>query len=289
MNQAIEDFSKYDDFLEQYDMYIWDFDYTILKIHSYASNIELKDVESASWKKIIGDFADPIFFRDLVYYIISKKKEVAVVSFGTYNVIKAYLDRLFDDTRIFDSHNILTPLIGNKRYSSSFRVNSDKNEHLVCLMRQNPSIKYDRTIFFDDTYQNIQGARELGLKGVLINPKICFTKPVWDELVKTETITIDKTTNKNEQKDHCNILGSEDDLEPREPKKRNSKKDNVKKIACHDDYLIETFGGAEKKEKDTEESVGIPISSYFMNWINIFAVIFILAYYLIKKYTGPNE
>ena len=28
MNQAIGDFSKYDDFLDQYDMYIWDFDYT---------------------------------------------------------------------------------------------------------------------------------------------------------------------------------------------------------------------------------------------------------------------
>ncbi len=286
MNLATEDFSKYDDFLDQYDMYIWDFDYTILKIHSYASNIELKDVESASWKKLMADFADPIFFRDLVYYIRGKKKEVAIVSFGTYNVIKAYLDRLFDDNNIFDSHNILTPLSGNKRYSSSFRVNSDKNEHLVCLMRQNPSIKYDRTIFFDDTYQNIQAARELGIKGVLINPKIAFTKAIWDELVKTETITVDK---KKEKKEHCDILGTENDLEPRQIKKRNTKKDNVKKVGCHDDYLIETFGGAEKKEKEPEESIGTPISSYFMNWINIFAVILILAYYLIKKYTGQPE
>jgi hypothetical protein len=290
MNLSTEDFAKYDDFLDQYDMYIWDFDYTILKIHSYASNIELKDVESASWKKLMADFADPIFFRDLVYYIKGKKKEVAIISFGTYNVIKAYLDRLFDDNHIFDSHNILTPLSGNQRYSSSFRVNSDKNEHLVCLMRQNPSIKYDRAIFFDDTYQNIQGVRELGVKGVLINPKIGFTQRVWNELIKTESII-----NRNgKNKENCKILPQsldDSEIESKESrqqnKKRNPRKETKKNNTnpCYDDYLIETFGGDKK-----EESIALnttpptPVSSYFMNWLNILAVFFIFVYYLIKKY-----
>ncbi len=287
MNLDIENFVKYDDFIDQYDMYIWDFDYTILKIHSYASHIELKDVQSASWKKLIGDFADPIFFRDLVYYLKGKKKEVAIVSFGTYNVIKAYLDRLFDDTRIFDSHNILTPLINNKRYSSSFRVNSDKNEHLVCLMRQNPSIKYDRTIFFDDTYQNIQGARELGIKGVLINQKIGFTKKVWEELIKTESIS---SGDKNKL-ESCKVL--EQSLDDNEIEKEKEPRKGYQK---NNDNLIETFDGDKEQEQEQEqehaienkdkdsEKIGAPISSYFMNWINVLAVVFIFVYYLIKKY-----
>jgi hypothetical protein len=307
MNLATEDFLKYDEFIDQYDMYIWDFDYTILKIHSYASHIELKDVESASWKKLIGDFADPIFFRDLVYYLRGKKKEVAVVSFGTYNVIKAYLDRLFDDTHIFDSHNILTPLSGNQRHSSSFRINSDKNEHLVCLMRQNPTIKYDRAIFFDDTYQNIQGARELGMNGILINPKIGFTRKVWEELIKVETINISGGGNKNKE-ESCKILEQSLDDNEIESKKgtrrRQPRNDNISKNKpknkhpCNDDYLIETFDGKKEKEsgkgetkdirEDINEKEDVPVSSYFMNWLNILAVVFIFVYYLIKKY-NPSQ
>ena len=113
-------YSNYDNFIKKYDLFIWDFDLTILKIHSYAMEVKSTDVESMSWKKLMHHFADPIFFRDLVNYLVSNKKKVAIISFGTYNVIKSYLDRLFDDNKIFGLDNIITPLEGNKRYNKIF-------------------------------------------------------------------------------------------------------------------------------------------------------------------------
>ena len=125
MDSIKQQFHQYDEFISKYDLYIWDFDLTILKIHSYANEIKEEDVKSLSWKKLMCHFADPVFFRDLVYYLIGHKKKVAIISFGDYNVIKAYLDRLFDNDNIFDNHNILTPARCNRHH----KINSDKNNH----------------------------------------------------------------------------------------------------------------------------------------------------------------
>ena len=67
-------YSKFDNFISQYDLYAFDFDLTILKIHAYAMDIKATQVESMSWKKLMDQFADPIFFRDLINYLIIENK-----------------------------------------------------------------------------------------------------------------------------------------------------------------------------------------------------------------------
>jgi hypothetical protein len=120
--------------------------------------------------------------------------------------------------------------------------------------------------------------------------KIGFTQRVWNELIKTESII-----NRNgKNKENCKILPQsldDSEIESKESrqqnKKRNPRKETKKNNTnpCYDDYLIETFGGDKK-----EESIALnttpptPVSSYFMNWLNILAVFFIFVYYLIKKY-----
>jgi len=264
MDSIKESFYKYDDIIDKYDLYIWDFDLTILKIHSYANRIKEEDVKSLSWKKLMCHFADPVFFRDLIYYLIGHKKKVAIISFGHYDVIKAYLDRLFDNDTIFDNHNILTPYKCNRHQ----QINSDKNQYIIDLVREN-NIEYPRVLFFDDTYTNIINANELGVKAIKINEKIGFTQKVWNEFINNmNNMNIIKEKEKEKVKD---IIFD------------NKPKYIPEKII--NGNLIENFDDKENKENKESESTSffnIKIDDRYINWINVFAVIFLVSYFYMK-------
>jgi hypothetical protein len=251
----MDNFKEFDTFINQYDLYIFDFDLTILKIHSYAQNITPSQVESMGWRKLMDQFADPIFFRDLINYIISQKKKVAIVSFGKYTVIKAYLDRLFDNTSIFGLDNIITP--PNER---NIRPNDDKNEYLVSLIRD-LNIDYKRVIFFDDDINNINKSKELEVMSIQIDPMNGFNRNVWNQLAK-----------------------------PKEKKKKEGKKERQDKQENINSNVIETFENETKKiekiEKVEEETNNEKddFMSYYINWLNMFVVIFIGIYWIITKY-----
>ena len=158
--------------------------------------VKSSDVESMSWKKLMHHFGDPIFFRDLVNYLVSNKKKVAIISFGTYNVIKSYLDRLFDDNKIFGLDNIITPLEGNQRYNKIFKPSADKNQHIIDVARHY-SIDYPKVIFFDDDTNNINKSKELGISSYLINPRNGFNKQFWDNLIPSELKIIPRKEPRN--------------------------------------------------------------------------------------------
>jgi hypothetical protein len=262
MDSIKESFYKYDNIIDKYDLYIWDFDLTILKIHSYANKITKEEVESLSWKKLMCDFADPIFFRDLVYYLIGRKKKVAIISFGDYNVIKAYLDRLFDNDNIFGDHNILTPIRCNRHQ----QINSDKNQYIIDLVREN-NIEYPRVLFFDDTYTNITNANELGIKAIKINEKIWFTQTVWNEFI-------------NNMNNMNNIKDKEKDKEKEKIKDiifDNKPKYIPEKII--NGNIIENF---ENKDNESTSFFNIKIDDRYINWINVFAIIFLVSYFYMK-------
>jgi len=260
-------FNKYDKFIERYDLFIWDFDLTILKIHSYAMDIKASDVKSLSWNKFKCHFSDPLFFRDLINYIIGKNKEVAIISFGTYNVIKAYMDRLFDNNKIFDLHNIITPIDRN------IKLNSDKNQYIIDLIRnisenRIKNISYKRVLFFDDSLRNVQSAREMGVNAIIIKENEGFNKKVWDNLALSKKYNIEQNVEKFTQKD----------------KPRISKKSKKKKK-----ILIEGFTNTNKdnnigNNRGNLKNVYNLIPEVYMNWINILATIVVVFYFSIKYF-----
>jgi hypothetical protein len=253
MDTSAINYNTFDSFIEEYDLYVFDFDMTILKIHSYAQNMTPSKVESMGWRKLMDQFADPIFFRDLINYLISQNKKVAIASFGKYNVIKAYLDRLFDNTSIFGLDNIITP--PNER---NIRPSDDKNEYLVGLIRD-LNIDYKRVIFFDDDINNINKSKELGVTAIQIDPMNGFNRNVWNQLAKPKQKLI-----------------------PKEKKERQNKQENI------NPNVIETFENETKKiekvEKETTNDKD-DFMSYYINWLNMFVIIFIVIYWIITKYT----
>ena len=284
-------YAKFDNFISQYDLYAFDFDQTILKIHAYAMDIKATQVEAMSWKKLMDQFADPIFFRDLINYLISKQKKVAIVSFGTYNVIKTYLDRLFDNPNIFNQNNILTPLEGNQRYNRTLKPDSDKNQLLIDLSRKH-EIPYPRILFFDDDVKNIDRATELGVTAVQITKPNGFNKDLWQQLVdkSTPSTTSTTSTTSGSPSTITSITNSDYPLKQstnkiphlpssrggviekfENPKSKSKSKSNGEKISKD----------VEVGEKEDEEG---GFMSYYMNWINVLAVIFIAIYWIIEKF-----
>ena len=300
--------SNYDVLLNQYDLYIWDFDMTILRIHSYANNMHSSEINTMNWKKFVAHFWDPIFFRDLVNYIISKKKKVAICSFATYNVIKAFMDRLFDNNNIFGLHNILTPLNGEQKYNRTVRIGSDKNNLLLELIRDNPGIPNSRCIFFDDTQSIIDSAKELGISVVKIDPSIGFSRQAFNPLVKQIKDYIEKERNKENnlkyKKHPLDLNGPSgsnlkleikpklknqlDELEPTPNDKMASKEsrykydteNELKKLASDTKNYIESFEDFNSTGNSSfiERISNFRIDERYSNLINIIAIILIIVY-----------
>lgn len=86
---------------------IWDWDKTVLRIHSWAQRVRAEDVRAGHHE---GDFMDREFFEALVKALVEREVKVLVASFGSYEVIQAYTDRLFGHgSNPFNRDTISTP------------------------------------------------------------------------------------------------------------------------------------------------------------------------------------
>lgn len=84
---------------------VFDFDLTILSIHSWGERIRPEDVASRSLDRDVADLA---FFRRFVARALDTGVKVAIASFGVYEVIQAYMD-LAVGPGVFTRENISTP------------------------------------------------------------------------------------------------------------------------------------------------------------------------------------
>jgi len=87
------------------DAVVWDFDLTILRIHSYRTGIRSR--EAVASRDLGADFADLEFFTTLVHRLIEAGIDVHVASFGRNEVIQAYLERAVGDS--FGPDRVSTP------------------------------------------------------------------------------------------------------------------------------------------------------------------------------------
>lgn len=87
---------------------VFDFDLTVLRIHSYADRIEPEMIAHREWQK---DFADLESFKAICEQLVALKVRVAIASFGRKDVITEYLKLAFGDrfSDIFPEEAICTP------------------------------------------------------------------------------------------------------------------------------------------------------------------------------------
>ena len=201
-----------DDDDERIKLVVWDFDMTILRIHSFAKRISALDVPRRDYER---DCADANFFRAFLREMKQKSIKVAIASFGKREVIETYLKCLVDGKKgdedlaeyAFNEKkkSIVTPNdVGGtdgcsmkdksrmldaltKRYVLSMNeedISSAQGEDPVESSSAASSLlgkARKQVVFFDDDEDNVNAAKKLGYAYAVHTPN-AFERESWREL-----------------------------------------------------------------------------------------------------------
>eukprot|EP00227_Mantoniella_beaufortii_P020266 CAMPEP_0197580076 /NCGR_PEP_ID=MMETSP1326-20131121/3951_1 /TAXON_ID=1155430 /ORGANISM="Genus nov. species nov., Strain RCC2288" /LENGTH=190 /DNA_ID=CAMNT_0043143727 /DNA_START=89 /DNA_END=661 /DNA_ORIENTATION=+ len=164
---------------------VFDFDLTILNIHSWSERIAPRDVP---FRNLEEDVADLEFFRAFVGRALDKGIEIAIASFGMYEVIQGYMDRAVGPG-VFTRENISTP--SQHGTKDGFVVQGGKVPQLRSLTSRLLKVPPGEVpaaasgvLFFDDSSENIEAALQAGFTHS-VSTKQFFTRHLWDEVKGT--------------------------------------------------------------------------------------------------------
>jgi hypothetical protein len=155
--------------LKQCKLWIWDFDDTLIIIDTYLK----KDMSpSAILKRSDTELDNEIpqwrYFRKLIEFLVMHGRYVGIASFGTYEIIQAYMKRIMGfNQQFFTKKNIIAP---EMKFRDVYRFNipPNKNEYVYQLMRIYRVQDFKRVVLFDDKPSNIADAIAIGIVGIQI-------------------------------------------------------------------------------------------------------------------------
>ncbi len=184
---------------------VWDFDMTILRIHSFAKRISALDIPRRDYER---DCADANFFRAFLREMKQKSIEVAIASFGKRDVIETYIKHLVDaekgddvaDYAFVDTQkSIVTPNDVGGTDGCSMKDKSRMLDMLTKryvlsmseddILKEGHGVNVDvllekarkKVVFFDDDEDNINAAKKLGYTYAVHTPN-AFERESWREL-----------------------------------------------------------------------------------------------------------
>ncbi len=154
---------------KQCKLWVWDFDDTIIDTTTYLkkdmtpdeilkrSDNEL-DIEIPQWR----------YFQKLTEFLVMNGRYVGIASFGTLEIIQAYMHRIMGyNQHFFTKKNIIAPCM-KARDAYRFTLPANKNEYIYTLMRIYRVQDFKRVVLFDDKPSNIADAIAIGIIGVQI-------------------------------------------------------------------------------------------------------------------------
>ena len=151
-------------------LWVWDFDDTLIDSTTYIkrdmkpSKIRIRtdaelDIEVPQWR----------YFKRLVEFLVSHGRYVGIASFGTYEIIYAYLDRIMGfNQKYFNKNNIIAPCFKD-REDRAFSLPPHKNEYIYALMKTYKVEDFKRVVLFDDMASNISEATGIGVVAIQIS------------------------------------------------------------------------------------------------------------------------
>ena len=154
-------------------LWIWDFDDTLVDSSIYMhSNMTADAIRKRTDKQLDKEFPQWRYFNKLVNYLIMHGKYVGIASFGTYEIIQAYMDRVMGfNQQAFNRKNIIAPCYKD-RDPRTFKTPQNKNEYIYTLMRIYRVEDFKNVVLFDDMPSNVSQATAIGVIGIQIaNPR----------------------------------------------------------------------------------------------------------------------
>jgi hypothetical protein len=156
--------------LKQCKLWVWDFDDTLIDTQTYLT----KDMSPNAIRKRTDSELDTEvpqwrYFKQLVEFLVMHGRYVGIASFGTYEIIRAYIDRIMGfNQHFFTSKNIVAPCIRDKE-RRNFKQPPNKNEYIYQLMRIYRVQDFKRVVLFDDLPSNIADAITIGVVAIQID------------------------------------------------------------------------------------------------------------------------
>jgi hypothetical protein len=153
-------------------LWVWDFDDTLIDTRAYKRhNMDPEIIRNhLSDAELTADIPNWGYFKKLVQYLVATGKRVGIASFGTYSIIKAYMDRIFGPSqKYFGPNNLLAtcPEIGCNRSCIDMPLN--KNAYILKIMKFYRIQGYEAVVLFDDSSSNIADALRIGIAAFQID------------------------------------------------------------------------------------------------------------------------
>jgi hypothetical protein len=148
------------------DLVIWDFDNTLIDTKAYSLHSMSPDFirEEMTLEQLEWDIPYWKFFRQTVIDLVNSGKRVGIASFGMYNIIRAYMDRIFGvNQKYFTVVNTFA------RCKIDEPPQQNKNGYILNIMEHYRITSPDRVLLFDDLASNIAAAIELGFVAILVD------------------------------------------------------------------------------------------------------------------------
>ena len=152
-------------------LWVWDWDDTLLDIRAYRHSMNGDYIRyQMTQQELELDIPNYRYFVDLVYYLVEKGVRVGIASFGTYSIIRAYMDRIFGmNQKLFTQVNIYASCqeIGENRDYKKMPIN--KNSYIQKIMNHYKLNDHSNVVLFDDNASNIADALRLGIFAIQID------------------------------------------------------------------------------------------------------------------------
>jgi hypothetical protein len=154
--------------VEKFKLWIWDFDDTLIDTTTYyKKSMEPEDIIKRTNEELDIEVPNWRYFVRIVNYLVSRGVRVGIASFGTYKIIKAYMDRLFSiNQRIFTDVNLKA--LCRDANGKPVKFYPNKNDFIEKIMKCYRIYEPIKVILFDDNMTNISDAMGSGIVGVKI-------------------------------------------------------------------------------------------------------------------------
>lgn len=169
---------------KQCKLWVWDFDDTLIDTSTYySSNMSPEAILQRTDSQLDNEVPQWRYFRRLVEYLVGNGRYVGIASFGTYEIILAYMKRIMGfNQKFFTKANIIAPEFKDRELRR-FNQPPNKNEYVYQLMRVYRVQDFKRVVLFDDNASNIADAIAIGIVGVQIASKNGGDSPSSEKLM----------------------------------------------------------------------------------------------------------
>jgi hypothetical protein len=166
MNRVVQESTSLFDGIK---LMIFDFDCTITNFH-LSSSVTLEDVSS----RPVSEFIEAPLFTSFVRYLLARKIQVAIASYGKKEIILGLMNRVFLDPT-FDQNNVVTPrdislaksIKWTEGCNPSKKLSVNKND-MIHLLARRLGLEKEGICLLDDTEEHIENARSFGYRAILV-------------------------------------------------------------------------------------------------------------------------